>query len=364
MELEPGSPKYEQEAPTFRQARPVGPLGRLLPFGLLLSSLVAVTCFGPQPPPLVNQPMTFARHTSEVFPIVHGVEENPEGDCNVCHGGFESFSEFTCLNCHAHEQTETDAAHKLVPDYIYESTACYACHPQGTAMSRDTHTTSYFPISGGSPHDEAECEDCHQGTTYQDFTCLSCHEHEQGSMDSVHSGVTGYAYDSNACLSCHPDGTGGISRDEHDAFPIDEKSPHADAGCSECHTSGSYSTFSCIDCHEHDRSPTDAEHSRVTGYRYDSDDCLECHPDGEVVITMNEHNGYFPITSGDHSRYSCNECHLDNTDYTSFICIECHTGQHLCAKMDPEHQGEVRNYECKNSKCYSCHPNGREEDDD
>ncbi len=330
----------------------------------LFAALAAVTCFGPDYPSLVVQGMTPQRHNAEMFPIAHGIEENPTGDCNLCHGGFDSFSEFTCLECHAHEKQATDSAHLTVAGYTYHSTECYGCHPTGTIISRDTHTASYFPISGGSNHDSVECGDCHQGDTYAEFTCLSCHEHDQPAMDSAHAGVSGYVYDSDTCLSCHPDGSVSLSRDEHDAFPIDEKSPHADAGCSECHSSGSYDTFSCIECHEHDKSSMDSDHSSVTGYRYDSDDCLECHPDGEVVITMSEHNGYFPITSGDHGRYTCDECHLDNSNYASFVCIECHTGEHTCAKMDPEHKGEVRNYECNNDKCYSCHPDGKEEGED
>jgi hypothetical protein len=37
---------------------------------------------------------------------------------------------FTCLNCHA--QNDTDDDHDDVSGYTYSSPACYNCHPNGT----------------------------------------------------------------------------------------------------------------------------------------------------------------------------------------------------------------------------------------
>jgi hypothetical protein len=42
-----------------------------------------------------------------------------------------SFGVFSCLTCHEHNQSEMDDEHDDVPGYVYESTACYGCHPTG-----------------------------------------------------------------------------------------------------------------------------------------------------------------------------------------------------------------------------------------
>ncbi|HET9039456.1 MAG TPA: hypothetical protein VFN40_04765, partial [Gemmatimonadales bacterium] len=56
----------------------------------------------------------------------------------------------------------------------------------------------------------ASCATCHtNAANFQAFTCLTCHEHAKSTMDSKHSGRSGYVYDSQACYSCHPRGRAG-----------------------------------------------------------------------------------------------------------------------------------------------------------
>ena len=50
-------------------------------------------------------------------------------DCRACHLNTGSFREFSCTVCHT--RGETDAEHRERAGYRYESTACYACHPNG-----------------------------------------------------------------------------------------------------------------------------------------------------------------------------------------------------------------------------------------
>lgn len=38
---------------------------------------------------------------------------------------------FSCIDCHAHEQTPMDNKHSGVPGYVWSSPACLACHPDG-----------------------------------------------------------------------------------------------------------------------------------------------------------------------------------------------------------------------------------------
>jgi membrane-bound metal-dependent hydrolase YbcI (DUF457 family) len=71
------------------------------------------------------------QHT--VFPIYSGRHGGQWGSCETCHTDRSNFSVFTCFNCHQHSQTRMDQRHSGRNGYIYESNACYSCHPDGRA---------------------------------------------------------------------------------------------------------------------------------------------------------------------------------------------------------------------------------------
>jgi hypothetical protein len=50
--------------------------------------------------------------------------------CQSCHpANANTFTQFTCLGCHAHELAATERSHLTVSDYKYgDSNACYSCH--------------------------------------------------------------------------------------------------------------------------------------------------------------------------------------------------------------------------------------------
>ena len=61
------------------------------------------------------------------FPIGSGPHAG--FDCVECHQ--TSTREFSCILCHEHEKNRMDDKHKEVGGYVYNSQACYACHPNG-----------------------------------------------------------------------------------------------------------------------------------------------------------------------------------------------------------------------------------------
>jgi hypothetical protein len=67
------------------------------------------------------------------FPIYSGRHGSQWGSCETCHTDRSNFSVFTCFNCHQHSQTRMDQRHSGRNGYIYESNACYSCHPDGRA---------------------------------------------------------------------------------------------------------------------------------------------------------------------------------------------------------------------------------------
>jgi hypothetical protein len=83
---------------------------------------------------------------------------------------------------------------------------CETCHTT-TAWLPSTfdHDLQFFRIYSGSHQGEwSSCSQCHPTLgNYADFTCISCHEHNQQDMDDEHQGVPGYVYSSPACYNCH-----------------------------------------------------------------------------------------------------------------------------------------------------------------
>jgi hypothetical protein len=42
-----------------------------------------------------------------------------------------NFKHFNCLGCHEHSMSRMNGAHDDVRGYVYDSNACYNCHPTG-----------------------------------------------------------------------------------------------------------------------------------------------------------------------------------------------------------------------------------------
>ena len=76
-------------------------------------------------------PSTF-NHTP-YFPIAAGSTHAPGtwSTCADCHTVQTNFLTFSCITCHQHSQASTDNQHQGVSGYVYDSNACYRCHPTG-----------------------------------------------------------------------------------------------------------------------------------------------------------------------------------------------------------------------------------------
>ncbi len=72
-------------------------------------------------------------HDAQYFPIFSGRHRNRWDTCATCHTDPGDYQVFTCFNCHFHSQSNMDNRHSDVNGYVYESSQCYACHPNGEA---------------------------------------------------------------------------------------------------------------------------------------------------------------------------------------------------------------------------------------
>jgi hypothetical protein len=72
------------------------------------------------------QPASFD-HDNQYFPIYSGEHQGEWNTCLDCHTNAADYSVFSCTVCHT--KNETDGEHDEVSNYVYESNACFTCHP-------------------------------------------------------------------------------------------------------------------------------------------------------------------------------------------------------------------------------------------
>jgi len=70
-------------------------------------------------------------HDQMYFPIYSGNHAGEWDSCDECHVQPGDFGIFECVLCHEHNQDDTDDDHDEVGGYVYESQACFDCHPDG-----------------------------------------------------------------------------------------------------------------------------------------------------------------------------------------------------------------------------------------
>ena len=127
------------------------------------------------------------------------------------------------------------------------------------------------------------CAECHNGDYNQTpNTCYGCHADDYN--QTTNPNHVSAQFDTE-CQTCHTELAWTPSTFDHDNqyFPIYSGKHSGEWNtCNECHTVPSnYAVFSCIDCHEHNQNDMDDEHQGISGYAYNSEACLSCHPDGD-----------------------------------------------------------------------------------
>jgi len=220
------------------------------------------------------QPAKFDHNANTLFPLKDG---HYGVDCNKCHSNGYTATSTVCVSCHQNNYNAT-----INPGHIAAkfSTDCKICHTV-TAWSPATfnHTTgTTFPLTGA--HIGATCISCHsKGYVGISTACVSCHlTNYNASTNPAHAA----AKFPTTCETCHTSTAWAPSTFNHDSqyFRIySGKHKSRWTLCSECHTSATnYAVFSCLLCHEHNKTSMDSEHKGKTGYVYNSTNCLSCHP--------------------------------------------------------------------------------------
>ncbi len=202
-------------------------------------------------------------------------------DCARCHGTpFNPSLSKDCYSCHAQDYQGTTDPNHVQAGFPQD---CAVCHTTSSwAGATFNHSSTAFPLTGA--HVGLSCNACHGDGIYQgkSTACYSCHKADyDGTVDPQHA-AAGFSTD---CAQCHNTTSfAGAQYTAHDSlyFPIYSGSHLGRwTHCSDCHTNSSnYGTFSCLSCHS--QADTNAQHTGVSGYVYDSAACYSCHPRGTV----------------------------------------------------------------------------------
>ncbi|MBK8701253.1 MAG: hypothetical protein IPN29_17615 [Saprospiraceae bacterium] len=287
-------------------------------------------------------------HEKTAFPLI-GVHATV--NCNACHTS-ESNIRFSptgveCISCHSQDYALTKQ-----PDHVKFgfSTDCASCHSlTGTEWMTNIVDHSFFPLTEGHAIDD--CAKCHANGDYSLATpdCYSCHQADFMATVNPNHGALGFSIDCKLCHSLSP-GWMPVDYKEHDAtfFPIySGKHKGLWDNCASCHTDAAdYSKFSCVVCHTDPETST--AHLLVSGYSFNDDACLACHPTGDADAAFDHNNTGFPLT-GAHKIVDCISCHANGYKDTPSQCVDCHLTD-FAATADPDHEKLVLSQDC-----ISCH---------
>ena len=221
-------------------------------------------------------------HQRSRFPLVGA---HRTADCYDCHKS-ESLARFdvlgvNCIDCHREEYLSTTAPNHKQAGF---SEDCSTCHPinafqwTGAGFNHD-----FFPLAQG--HSNLTCAQCHTTGRYTDANpaCFTCHQADYNAAANPPHKTSGFPVTCELCHTLSP-GWKPASFTQHDSqdFPIySGKHKGTWDSCAECHTNPSnYKVFSCITCHEHNKTEMDSQHREENGYSYNSAACYQCHPKG------------------------------------------------------------------------------------
>lgn len=272
----------------------------------------------------------------------------------------------TCTTCHGPALRTQDARRDCASCHEDEhrgelGNRCESCHDARSWHPSDVlvnHRKTAFPLVGA--HAAADCPACHDTLRQDRWTrpaadCYACHARDyQATATSSHFDHVAGKF-GRQCDTCHNQVSFAPANVRHDVFwPL--RGAHASEECYACHGDKPYGDTprACIGCHEEEYlAVTDPPHA---GFGL-SQRCESCHTELTwASVRPTWHDRVFPISSGNHARFGCNDCHFNQAlPPTNFTCIGCHDQRSTSGEHD-----DVSGFVWENFACYACHPRGEE----
>lgn len=223
-------------------------------------------------------------HEENGFPLI-GAHNNLS--CVECHSSDTNLS-FNrigneCASCHTDEYLNTQNPNHQNAGFSID---CMECHnPLGIGWDTNAlNHDSFYPLNGAHAAISNDCVSCHINENYINTpnTCVDCHLNDYNNTQNPNHSSANFPTD---CITCHNETDWTQATFDHDGqyFPI-YSGVHQPAiwanNCANCHSnSNNYADFTCYTCHFN--SETNNQHSSVSGYVYESNACLQCHPTGD-----------------------------------------------------------------------------------
>jgi hypothetical protein len=201
--------------------------------------------------------------------------------CDQCHtSGTPASISRECISCHQADYNATTNPNHQNSNF---STNCTICHSTAPGWKPAIFDHSSFPLTQG--HDIDDCTKCHINGNYTNTPndCFSCHQTDYNNTTNPAHPALQF---SDNCTECHTTNPGWkpASFRQHDviSFPIYSGRHKGQwTSCTDCHSNtANYKVFSCLGCHEHNKTDMDNQHEGENGYSYTSTACLNCHPRG------------------------------------------------------------------------------------
>lgn len=299
-------------------------------------------------------PAEYTDHDDSYFPIYSGGHEGTWDQCNDCHSNPNNYSIYTCVTCHT--SSETGQQHTGINGYVYESSACLACHPTGDAAGSFDHDQSNFPLTGA--HITVSCIECHaNGYAGTPTECDACHLTDYNQATNPNHVSLGLSTD---CASCHttaPNWNPALFPVHNDYYPLLGAHAAISNQCATCHN-GNYNNTpnTCVGCHLAEYNQTNDPDHEAAQF---PTDCQACHTQNAWEPANWDHDDlYFPIYNGEHEDEwnQCTDCHTNPNDYSIFTCLTCHSQ----GETNEDHD-EVSGYQYNSNACLACHPDGEED---
>ncbi len=252
-----------------------------------------------------------------------------------------------CINCHLEDYNATANPNHASIGF---SQNCVDCHnPFNADWISDQINHDFFPLTLG--HDIKDCKQCHLTDNYSAAVpdCITCHQEDFNNAQDPNHLISSFTTECMSCHTTHPDWQPADFSSHDDLyFPVFSGDHEGEwDACQDCHTTaGEYGSFTCVACHSNPQ--TDEAHNGVSGYVYDDNACLACHPTGSSDLAFDHNSTQFPLT-GAHIETVCLDCHQEGFMGISSECINCHANDFVVS-LNPSHT--ENNF---STDCASCH---------